>query len=389
MSDQPKIAFLRPKLPSWPRYRGHLEEIDRTRVYSNFGPLVTRLEEEIVARLFRGVGRVATVANATLGLILAINAVRRPGARYALMPSFTFAATPLAAMWCGLTPYFVDIRPGDWALDEEKLRTSLSLLGEGVAVVVPYATFGTSIDLSFYADLHQAGAPVVVDAAPGAGAFDDGSHFGAGMPGAVVYSLHATKPFGVGEGGFVYSATEPLIDHVHRCSNFGFDDDRVSSAPGLNAKMSEYTAAIGLEALGELAEKGVARRQIYDFYLEEFSDALLHDEGWELHKYTGGGAPQFMSLLSPPDVTGRAVVDELARLGIEARTYFWPPCHMQPSFSTACRDELPQTEQVAGRVVSLPLWLGMTRGDVRRIIEAMRLVGTRVQRTAEGVLNVD
>ncbi len=81
-----------------------------------------------MSNLFDGVGHITTVAIATLGLILAINTVKRQGARYALMPSFTFAATPLAAMWCGLTPYFVDIRAGDWALDEARLKEALGCL---------------------------------------------------------------------------------------------------------------------------------------------------------------------------------------------------------------------------------------------------------------------
>jgi dTDP-4-amino-4,6-dideoxygalactose transaminase len=178
---QAEIPFLRPAVPPVGSYERELREIDERGVYSNFGPLVKQLESEIEGRLFAGEGHLATVANATLGLILAISTLKRPGAKYALMPSFTFAATPLAAMWCGLTPYFVDIRPTDWALDEGLVRGALGRMGSDVAIVVPYATLGTSIDLSSYEEIHRAGIPVVVDAAPCAGSYSAGAHFGRGF----------------------------------------------------------------------------------------------------------------------------------------------------------------------------------------------------------------
>jgi len=369
------IPFLVPDIPALSAVQSRFEAIDRSKIYSNFGPLVKELEGIIASSLFSGAGHVVTVANATLGLILAMKVVKREGARYALMPSFTFPATPLAAMWCGLTPLFLDIRPGDWALDESELRTALRQLRGDVAVVVPYATFGTGIDLSFYAELHCSGVPVVVDAAPSAGSFSAGTHFGKDFPAPVVYSLHATKPFGVGEGGFVYSADRKVIEAIRAASNFGFDRNRISAGVGLNAKLSEYAAAVGLAAFEALPSKTSERRRLYDRYVAEFSASGLLQEGWVLQEYTGDTAPQFLSVLCPLARSRREVTSWLRRCGIETRSYFSPPCHLQPAFASARCESLSMTEAISSRILSLPLWTGMTEADVARVAEALRSLG--------------
>src|ERR1700761_4061329 len=102
-----KIPFLRPAPPKLSAALGKLQEIEASGVYSNFGPQNCQFEERLIAGTFAGVGRCTTVCNATIGLILAIKAVtEKRGGRYALMPSFTFAATAHAALWAGLTPIF-------------------------------------------------------------------------------------------------------------------------------------------------------------------------------------------------------------------------------------------------------------------------------------------
>ncbi|MCU6339864.1 DegT/DnrJ/EryC1/StrS family aminotransferase, partial [Enterobacter quasiroggenkampii] len=132
------------------------------------------------AQMFGDIGAAVTVHNATLGLMLAISQSKRPRGKYAVMPSFTFAATPLAAEWCGLEPYFLDIEPDDWQMNRAQLRVTVERLGEQIAVVVPYATFGSAIDLSIYDNLLQEGIPVVIDAAASFGTTvaEDAAQFG-------------------------------------------------------------------------------------------------------------------------------------------------------------------------------------------------------------------
>ena len=153
-----KIPFLRPNLVKQESLIPYLSEIESSRIYSNFGPLNTRFEKRVLNEYFERQGAVTTVSNATLGLVLAISQSKRPKGKYALMPSFTFAATPLAAIWCGLEPFFIDIRPDNWCMDEKHLNEALQILGDEVSVVIPYATFGTNMNLNIYNKIHESGS---------------------------------------------------------------------------------------------------------------------------------------------------------------------------------------------------------------------------------------
>ena len=105
------------------------------------------------------------------------------------------------------------------------------------------------MDLTAYQSWHEHGVPVVVDAAASFGATAAGGHFGKNFPGAVVFSFHATKAFGIGEGGLVYSRDTDLISRIRQAANFGFSETRECVLTGLNGKLSEYAAAIALATL--------------------------------------------------------------------------------------------------------------------------------------------
>ncbi|MFH0958794.1 MAG: DegT/DnrJ/EryC1/StrS family aminotransferase [Pseudomonadota bacterium] len=364
------IPFLRPRLPEKEAYLGYLSQIDESRWYSNFGPLNSLLEKRLLAEYFDNLGAVTTVNNATTGLMLAISLVKRKG-RYALMPSFTFPATPLAAMWCGLNPYFIDIRKDDWCMDEHLIDKALKKLRGEVAAVIPYATFGTCLDLTYYEALHDSGVPVVVDAAPCFGTTGDDGQFGKGFPGAVVFSFHATKPFGIGEGGLIYSGKPESIAMMRQGSNFGFSSERVTELQGLNAKLSEYAAAVALATLDEFPRKIQKRQAIYQCYLKQFKEIGLFDSEWSIHDSSGRIPFQFVAALCPENQINSTFVKHLTANRIESRTYFCPACHQQTLFLGFPHPPLPITEKVSQRVLSLPLWEDMTAGDVSKVVSAL------------------
>ncbi|WP_240414502.1 DegT/DnrJ/EryC1/StrS family aminotransferase [Paenibacillus periandrae] len=366
-----KIPFLRPNLVKHDTLIPYLTEIESSRIYSNFGPLNTRFEHRVMDEYFDHLGAATTVNNATIGLILAISQSKRPKGKYVLMPSFTFAATPLAAIWCGLEPFFVDIDSDNWCMDEKKVSECLQILGDEVAAVLPYATFGTHMNLDFYRQIHESGIPVVVDAAASFGVTDSHNHFGKGFPGCVVYSFHATKSFGVGEGGLIYSANPELISRIRQAENFGFSTNRETTLLGLNGKISEYTAAIALSTLDIFDDKIKARQQIYTWYLEQLDQKDLFNKGWTVQKAVGEIPYQFMSMCCPDGLYNRDIIHSLASQNIEARTYFAPPCHQHPLLNGYPHTPLPVTEQISSRIVSLPLWEEMTNQDVHLVVEGM------------------
>lgn len=365
------IPFLKPNLVKLETYEKYLRSIEQSRLYSNFGPLNSLFEDRIKAEYFHGIGATSTVNNATSGLMIAMATAKRSGGRYAVMPSFTFSATPLAAIWAGLDPYFVDVNTDDFSMSEESLLQTLDSLGEEVAVVVPYATFGFPIDLLPYARLLREGMPVVVDAAASFGASRDETAFGTGFPGIVVFSFHATKAFGIGEGGLVYSADPRLVDLLRSSANFGFGPDKVSEIHGLNAKLPEISAAIGLATLDAFPEKKRKRMEIHEWYRAELRDRGLLEKGWAMQQQAGEIAHQFFPLLCPPGTSNHTMAQSMAKHGIEIRTYFSPPCHRQLPFKNFPHSALDNTEVLSARSLSLPLWEEMTQEQVKGIVSRL------------------
>jgi dTDP-4-amino-4,6-dideoxygalactose transaminase len=366
------IPFLKPNLVQKDAYSHYLDMIDLSRTYTNYGPLNAALEKRMTDEYFHSVGSVVTANNATIGLMIAISQMKKSG-KYALMPSFTFQATPLAAMWCGLEPYFVDISPIDWCMDPQAVEEALLLLGDEVAVVVPYATFGAVMKLDYWEALQRRGIPVVIDAASSLGSYDaDDVPFGQGFTGTVIYSLHATKTFGIGEGALIYSADSGTIDSIRQMANFGFDERRESILPGLNGKLSEYAAAVALATLDVLEAKLHIRHTIAQWYEKHLNEHSMFTLGWQTQPCAGNVARQFFPLLCPSGQNNSYYVGKLAEQKIQTRTYFSPSCHRQHAFQRFGRTQLTVTEQLDSQIISLPIWEDMDeRHHIKVVVEAL------------------
>ncbi len=373
MSDTSSfIPFLRPSLPRASAYAAYLNEIDENGWYSNFGPLNERFEQRALDEYFSGRGAMTTVGNCTLGLMLALSVMKRPGGKYVVMPSFTFAATALAAVWAGLTPYFVDISPDDWVAESDAIDAALAELGDDVAAVVVYNTFGNAIDLGPLAQIHQSGVPVIIDAAPSFGAKHiNGSFFGQDFPGAVVFSLHATKPFGIGEGGLVYSADANLIARIRSLSNFGFESPGVSTGHGFNAKLPEVLAAVALAVLDVFPQKLQRLAYLFDLYLERMTSAGILEAGVSLQRVSGEMPHQFMPILIPENLDVDLIEQGMRAGGVGVRRYFMPSCHSQVQMEGFPHADLSVTEAVSGRVICLPLWDGMSEYQVDKVVAVL------------------
>ncbi len=343
-------------------------EIERSGVFSNYGPMNARLEEGLVAEIFGAEGACVTVGNATLGLMLAVKQAVgwRPRGRYALMPSFTFAATAHAALWCGLTPLLCDIDGDTWLPDAKAEEALLDRYGDEIALILPNATFGNCLDLARYDRLATVyDIPVVVDAAASLGSLDaDGRAFGAGCRHPLVYSMHATKSFATAEAGLVYSADHPRIAAIRVMGNFGFGQPRSATMPGLNSKLDEVSALLGLAKLQAFEQIATHRHAMYELYRE-----LL--PGFAFQRMTGRRtAHQFVSVLLPTALAGRvpAVVAALGREGIGAGRYFVPHIAEQPFFRKTCvGSELPITNDISRRIIALPMSDFVTPADIELV----------------------
>ena len=235
----PDIPIMRPKLPVAERLGKYLRQIDQSRIYSNFGPLTRSLEDRLATRYGLEAGTVTSVANATLGLTLALVVQGAKPGTLCAMPAWTFVASAHAAVNAGLVPYFIDVDPESWSLDASAVVDHIARAPAPVGAVMPVAPFGRPVDVSAWdAFRTETGVCVVIDSAAG---------FDSLIPGATpaVVSLHATKVLGTGEGGLVVCTDPSIVRDVRTTSNFGLDPDRKATVPATNAKFSEYHAAVG------------------------------------------------------------------------------------------------------------------------------------------------
>jgi dTDP-4-amino-4,6-dideoxygalactose transaminase len=368
------IPFIKPNPPRLSELMEELLELEKSGVFSNFGPKNTMFERRIVDELFGGEGYALTVCNATIGLMLALKEATANCSdkqKYVLIPSFTFAATAQAAIWCGFVPILYDIDPDCWLPCQEEERRLLNRYQNEVAAIVPYATFGNFFDVDYYQELiDHYGVSVVIDAAASLGTRGDESGLGFGSKSKIasVFSMHVTKTFSTAEAGLIYSADEHRIQRLRQMSNFGFDRPRDAGMIGLNAKLSELGALLALAKLSDLNEVVKKRISLHELYRRLLPSLRFQSQNSRVM------AHQFMPCLLPVQLASRrdAIVADLTKLGIGAAKYFSPHLAEQRYFASVCEVEpLVVTNDVSRRILSLPLYDTMSEDDVLEVCHAV------------------
>lgn len=358
---------MQPLLPEYKFIAAYLEEIDKNRWYSNFGPLVTRLERRFESFFEMEEGAVTSVVNGTSGLTNILRAMDLQKSSFCLMPSWTFMATPASAIAAGLTPFFLDVEEETWALEPEEVKKSIRKVPGMVSAVIVVSPFGAPVETGKWDDFtEETGIPVIID---GAAAFDSISTIEKARPGKtpIMISLHATKVLGIGEGGIIISSDKKLIARIQELINFGFNSERNITVPGTNGKMSEYSAAVGLAALDLWPQKRGVWTYLKLHYIEAFrrnfqgeitSPWMLSDE-WV----------SSVCNIRLPSGNALEIMAELAKKGIESKRWWTNGCHGHPAYAKFPRLELPVTEMLAKSVIGLPFTIDMKSRDIDYVVE--------------------
>ena len=367
------LPLIAPEPPRLSEHGDAVRRVEASGVFSNNGPEVRAFEAEVTQALFGGHGASLAVANATLGLMIAIRDAAgmnpRPGT-LAVMPALTFAATAQAAWWAGLTPLVVDIDPDDWSAAAAAEERALREHGGRIGVLLPYATFGNAIDLDRYRWLAERhGVGVVIDAASSLGTLDDaGEGFGARAPFATVHSMHATKTFAVAEGGLIHCGDPARVERLRSMANFGFEGSRSATLPGINAKLPEILAVMARAKLAEIDAVCARRAALEATYREVLA-------GFGLQAVRGRRrAMQFMPVTVPAHLAQRRdeIAAAMAAAGVGTGRYFSPHLGEQPWVrSVSIVEPTPVADRVAGAMLSLPITDAMTPADARTAAEAL------------------
>lgn len=360
------IPVSKPLLPTADKLRPYLERIDAQRYYSNLGPLTRELESRLADHFGVTTDRLVTSANGTLALIQVLNAFKPYRGSFCVMPSWTFTATPAAALGADLTPYFIDVRRDDWCIHPDDVRALAKQVPIGA--VIPVSPFGAPIDLAAWEEFHDStGIPVLVDAAAAFDTFGRTITPNTTLP--YMVSLHATKVLGVGEGAVVVTPNKELAKAVRMQGNFGFYGSRESLIVGTNAKLSEYAAAVGLAELDGWADKRERWRQL----TVEFERFVKQNPLLECApKFNQGWISCYGLVRAREPLNADVLRNVLEGHKIGSIAWWNGGCHTQTAYRKFRQDSLENTTYLAKQVLGLPFWLGMTSSDFGTVFGALQ-----------------
>jgi dTDP-4-amino-4,6-dideoxygalactose transaminase len=360
-----------------------IEEIWQSRILSNGGPIHGRLEAALCQYL--GVEHLTLVGNATLGLILALRQCAQGGE--VITTPFSFVASAHAVRWAGAEPVFADIDPVTLNLDPEAVERQITPRTRAILAVHCFGTPCNVAGLQAVADRH--GLALIYDAAHAFGVQVDGRsvlHHGD----LSVLSFHATKVFSTVEGGAIISRTREAKQALDRLCNFGIADETTVEATGLNAKMSELHAAVGLAQLPHVEQMITARLAVAMRYWQQ----LRHVDGLSCvcpPKVLGRNGYAFPILVDPDYPLGRdALYARLKDQGIHARRYFYPLITDHPMYRdlpSAQSSVLPVASAAATRVLCLPVYPDLEPEDQHRVVDVIRTAGGAVDRPVLSIMD--
>jgi dTDP-4-amino-4,6-dideoxygalactose transaminase len=359
------VSFQRPSLPELAEVEKYFALSRAEGWYSNSGPCHDLLVERAAPLLGNRV--IVPVSSAGIGLIVALRALVPSSAGHAtqvVLPSFTFAATAAAVVWCGLEPVFCDIEDAGWHLCPGRLHEVLAARQGRVAAIMACSAFGTpppdAVAAAWSAAAEEWDIPLIVDSAAGLG-----TRGGERPPDAEIFSMHATKPLPVGEGGLVALRDESVAATVRTLINHGLGPDHRPVTVGLNGKLDEWHAAVALAGLDRLDARLEARRASAAAMRRRLSGT-----GVRFQALAERSPSQFVPAAVSSPAKRTAVLAAAESLGVEMRTYYSPPLHVAPAYGACDRaDGLPTTADVAGRILSLPMADDFTEDEQARVAE--------------------
>lgn len=370
----------RPNIGDESRFLDLTRQMLARRMLTNNGPYVQELERKLADWL--GVKHVVAMCNGTVALEIAIRASGLQGE--VILPSYTFVATAQALHWQGITPVFADIDPATHNLDPCAVERMITPRTTGIIGVHVWGRPAPVEALQDIAD--RRGLALMFDAAHALGCAHRGKMIG-GFGRAEVFSFHATKFFNCFEGGCVTTDDDALATAMRYMRNFGFEALDKAVYAGVNGKMPEVCAAMGLTNFDFLPTIVATNRHHHSSYLAAFEGI----DGVSIMPYdnTETGNYQYVIAEVSDDcpATRDELVDALHAENILARKYFWPGCHNMKPFRELYPHAgmlLPNTEKVARRVIVLPTGTALPgdavetiAGIVSAVVESARQRGGR------------
>jgi dTDP-4-amino-4,6-dideoxygalactose transaminase len=362
------VHVTRPPLPDLDQFHSHLEDIWRSARLSNGGAKHQALEDAL--REYLQVRHISLFNNGTTALIVACRALRLSGE--VITTPFTFPATPHVLSWNNITPVFADIHPEFLTLDAMRIEP---LITSRTSAILAVHVYGMPCAMSTIQEVADAyGLKVIYDAAHAFGTKVAGrpiTDFGD----ATMLSFHATKLFHTGEGGALVVRDPSLQKRIELLKNFGIKNEFEVVMPGINGKMTELQAALGLLTIRLVETERLARTLVATVYRER----LAHVDGltcFDLPTNVQNSQQYFVIRINPllAAIDRDTLYDRLKEYNIFARKYFFPLCsqyNCYRSLPSASPSNLPVAHRAAEEVLSLPFYGDLGHDGAHRVCDAI------------------
>lgn len=361
------IYVTQPYLPPLEEFLPYLEIIWNSKVLTNGGTFHQQLEAELCKYL--GVEHISLFANGTLALVTALQALQISGE--VITTPYSFVATAHSLLWNGIKPVFVDIDPFTFNLSPSAIEAAITPETTGIMPVHVYGRPCDTERIQAIADTY--GLKVIYDAAHCFGV-DDGGGSVLRHGDLSILSFHATKVFNTFEGGAVVSPNAKVKKRIDYLKNFGFADEVTVVASGINGKMNELQAAIGLLQLRHIDDALSQREKIDTRYREMLSSVsgiyCSPKPSSKRHNFS-----YFPILVMPEYPASRdALYEKLRERNVFARRYFYPLISSFPMYRglpSSLASNLPVATLIAEQVICLPIYPGLTATEQEQIVDIL------------------
>ncbi len=348
-------------LPNREKYKSYIDRIFDSGWLTNNGQLVQELERRLED--FLGVQNLILVANGTLALQVAFKALMLKKGNIITTP-FTFVATTSSMVWEGFTPKYADIEPDSFNISPRKIEP---LINTKTSAILPVHVFGNACDIMSIQEIaRKSDTKVIYDAAHCFGVkYLDNSILAYGD--ASVLSFHSTKIFHTIEGGAIVFKDREAFLRAKLIINFGIPNYDSISSLGINCKMNEFQAAMGLCILDDFEKISNSRRKIWQRYIEAFSSfekiKLQHINPDSKINYS------YFPIVFNDESTMLKVKNELNLKDIWPRRYFYPSLENLPYLD--CNDQVPISSSISTRILCLPIYDSLDEVSQNTIISTI------------------
>jgi len=369
MQASKPILVTQPFLPPLDEFQEYLKKIWESKWLTNNGQFHKELEKELCNYL--GVKYISLFSNGTLALITALQALKITGE--VITTPYSFVATTHSLWWNGIKPVFVDIEPKTLNLDPDKIEAAIT---PKTTAIMPVHVYGNPCNVQRIKEIADTyGLKVIYDAAHTFGVtMNNNSVLNFGD--LSVMSFHATKVYNTFEGGAIVCHDEATKKRIDNLKNFGFVNETTVVTPGINAKMNEVQAAMGLLQLKYIDENILSRKQIAETYRENLKgiEGLTYLEDILNVKHCYSYFPVFVDK-EKYGKTRDELYEELKKNNIFGRRYFYPLISQFPIYKgldSAKTGKLFVAEKITEQVICLPIYYNLSKEMVYQICEFIK-----------------